>query len=99
MRVRVTLYMCARAQNVILGRGRYTMDEVQVCVELDRVLVELMDCLGQLAVLRQRLSAAVSEVNTHTHRARTYTRMYTHVHARMLAGIFQHGEGALCNGS
>ncbi|CAI8036969.1 Coiled-coil domain-containing protein 115, partial [Geodia barretti] len=33
----------------------------QVCVELDRVLVELMDCLERLATLRGRLSREVSE--------------------------------------
>ena len=38
----------------------------QVCVELDRVLVELMDCLERLATLRGRLSREVSEVSLKT---------------------------------
>ena len=36
--------------------------EEAVCLELDSVLVELMECLTQLATLRTRLSEAVSEV-------------------------------------
>ena len=37
------------------------MDEV--CKELDCVLVELMDCLEQLAELRRRCTEAISEVS------------------------------------
>ena len=40
----------------------------ELCVELDSVLVELMECLGQLEVLRRRLSTAVSEVIYTYHR-------------------------------
>ena len=40
------------------------MEEAEkVCVELDRVLVELMDCLDQLSILRRQFSTVISEVS------------------------------------
>ena len=43
------------------------MEEREVCVELDSVLVELMECLSQLEVLRRRFAEAVSEVSQYKH--------------------------------
>lgn len=72
------------------------MDMDTLCTKLDSVLIELMECLDTLEILRRRFSEAVSEVVNYFI-SKTYKSclmILTHI-----AGVFQLGKGALLNGS
>ena len=54
-----------------------------MCANLDSVLVELMECLDKLEVLRRRFSEAVSEVVK-----RSLLQISSHFHTHALQGYF-----------
>ena len=67
------------------------MDEV--CKELDCVLVELMDCLEQLADLRKQCTKAISEVS-HSREALWSSRA-----PGPSVGLLQPGQSSLLHGA
>lgn len=80
----------ALSMEVLINARSTAMDAL--CANLDSALVELMECLDKLEVLRRRFSESVSKVVKHS-----LLQILSHFHTHP-SGIFQPGKDALFDG-